>query len=67
MKPETEDYLAFVRKVNKDTSLIIQNHSEGKESSMEIEAVMEQMYVDYHLRHDQLIKPRPSKFQKYLD
>ena len=52
MKPETEKYLSYIRKRAKECSLILQHHTEGKESSIEEENVMEKMWEDFQLRYD---------------
>ena len=52
MKPETERFYNFIRKRAKLYSLFLQGHAEGRETTIQEEAALEDEFVDFELRHD---------------
>lgn len=49
MLDETKDFLAFVKKLNTETMKSLQNHTEGKETSVEEEEFLWELYKQYSL------------------
>ena len=49
MFDETIDFLAFVKKLNTETMKTLQNHTEGKETTVEEEEFLWGLYRQYSL------------------